>query len=876
MSTTTLSSVTRSPAGSDTATTPKIYNSSIHNGTQSPTRTDEYPQLNSGSLYLDCAGAAIPPKAIIESYTKEITSTLYGNPHSGNHSPSSSITTDRINHIRARILSAMNAPISSSLAKENRNDAYTVVFTSNATAAMKLVAECKNWELCDLWRLNDAHTSMIGMREYVHRDRNSDQSGSELDKESAVKVFTQDQIETILRDGMSECSHSDSDDRDIMFTYLAQSNFNGRRYPLRWIREFKELANRRYQNELCNKPMTRLASTHIQTRPPIHRVLVDASSYGFFDLSRYPADFVILSFYKLFGFPTGVAALVMTESAANSLSNKRYFGGGTIDAVDPYGDWKLLRRDSRARFEDGTVPFLEIIGVGCALDWMERRWIGGWKGLKRYGEGLGRAARRLMKELRHGQSGRRVCILYDNIDGNGGGYDDNVYNDDDFGPVIAFNLLRADGTVVRPSTVARMASLHDIHLRIGCFCNAGACANALGISSDGIRKNALVHKHVCGDDVDFIEGRVVAAVRISFGHVNCEKDVERWISFLRANFVEQDDPVSENIQTKMNKIPDSVVTDMELLATVPPLVVKSIHLFPIKSCGGIMVDNWPIGSQGLLFDRHLVVVDSKTGVVLSQKRVGKLASISPVEINLAGGWVVFAAEGRNDTVKILLDQSVSDDGNRIQIPRTTVLNGTIDLMVCGRREAGSGYNEREVSKWFSDVLGIDCHLVSQSNQENLKPGNEPAIAFQNDSQFLLISEQSFKSLDKELRKASGGNAPNDIILRFRANIVVGFPGGHDDNGSSSFAPFEEELWVGKIVSIGGQKFEIQDRCKRCGVIGKELFSALCKHRKNQGSVYFGLHMRHDAGSSSLPYRLSSGMTVTASFIGAVPDETCDK
>lgn len=53
------------------------------------------------------------------------------------------------------------------------------------------------------------------------------------------------------------------------------------------------------------------------------------------------------------------------------------------------------------------------------------------------------------------------------------------------GPVVAFNLLRADGSPVGHREMEKLASLSGILLRTGCCCNPGACAAAVGLSSAG-------------------------------------------------------------------------------------------------------------------------------------------------------------------------------------------------------------------------------------------------------------------------------------------------------------------------------------------------------------------------------------------------------
>jgi molybdenum cofactor sulfurtransferase len=41
-------------------------------------------------------------------------------------------------------------------------------------------------------------------------------------------------------------------------------------------------------------------------------------------------DFVVFSFYKMLGYPTGLGALLVRRRAAHLL-NRVYFGGGTVD-----------------------------------------------------------------------------------------------------------------------------------------------------------------------------------------------------------------------------------------------------------------------------------------------------------------------------------------------------------------------------------------------------------------------------------------------------------------------------------------------------------------------------------------------------------------
>ncbi|MFW8423601.1 aminotransferase class V-fold PLP-dependent enzyme, partial [Klebsiella pneumoniae] len=62
-------------------------------------------------------------------------------------------------------------------------------------------------------------------------------------------------------------------------------------------------------------------------------ILLDAASFvgsSYLDLSKYKPDFICVSFYKMFGFPTGVGALIVSKRGQQVL-RKQYYGGGTVN-----------------------------------------------------------------------------------------------------------------------------------------------------------------------------------------------------------------------------------------------------------------------------------------------------------------------------------------------------------------------------------------------------------------------------------------------------------------------------------------------------------------------------------------------------------------
>src|SRR5688500_3429656 len=93
-------------------------------------RAAEYGRLDrDGHIYLDYTGGSLYADLQVRSHVQLLTSGVFGNPHSG--SLSSAASTALVEQTRRRILEYFQAP----------PGAYTVVFTPNATAALKLVGE---------------------------------------------------------------------------------------------------------------------------------------------------------------------------------------------------------------------------------------------------------------------------------------------------------------------------------------------------------------------------------------------------------------------------------------------------------------------------------------------------------------------------------------------------------------------------------------------------------------------------------------------------------------------------------------------------------------------------------------------------------------
>ncbi|XP_062813041.1 molybdenum cofactor sulfurase isoform X1 [Anolis carolinensis] len=822
-------------------------------GGQSPQglRGSEFARLG-GIIYLDHAGTAIFPQSLLKAFTDDISENVYGNPHSKNIS--SRLTYDTIEHVRYRILQHFNTTV----------EDYTVIFTSGSTTALKLVAEAFPWmpetledpgsRFC---YLTDSHTSVVGMREIT----------------AAMNVpFVPVKPKEMLS-GTNEIVVEEKGSRTPhLFCYPAQSNFSGTKYPLDWVEKIK--SGKMCPVKVCGKWFVLLdAASYVSTSP--------------LDLSICLADFVPLSFYKIFGFPTGLGALIVKNDVASCL-RKAYFGGGTAAAYLAEEDFYSPRQSVAERFEDGTISFLDIIALKHGFDALERL-TGGMENIKQHTFALAHYTYTVLSTLKYA-NGAPVVHIYSDTD---------FSSADTQGPIINFNVLDENGEIIGYSQVDKLAGLYNIHMRTGCFCNTGACQQHLGISSDDIKKN-LQAGHVCGDDIDVIDGCPTGSVRISFGYMSTFEDAQAFLKFIittrlsgctMVKVTSSRDVISEIVASpkendhtydnrRTNKLPhEKTIKDSHLSAnlqstqghaerTMPDVlgnsietlpsdgrtvVITNIYLYPIKSCSAFEVTAWPVGNQGLLYDRNWMVAN-QNGVCITQKQEPRLCLVQPI-INLEQNVMIIKAEGM-DPISVSLEEK---SGSQNEICLSKVCSHRVQTYDCGRR----------VADWFSEFLGRQCRLIRQNsdfkrnaNKKDEK-GEASAVAASlslvNEAQYLLINRTSVLTLrDHIVERVGDSLVLQDLIHRFRANIVI-----------STNEPFEEDLW--EEITIGSLHFKVMGPCHRCLVIcidqqtgqgNKDFFQGLAATRDRKTN--FGIYLMNDpAKQSSFPDTLSVGSQLLA-------------
>ncbi|MEU5703950.1 aminotransferase class V-fold PLP-dependent enzyme [Streptomyces aurantiacus] len=449
-------------------------------------RNREFAHLDAdGHTYLDHTGAGLAPASLVRGSADRITGGLYGNPHSG--SPASRASGLLLDQARRAVLRHFNADPAE----------YAVIFTPNATGALRLVGEAYPFDRRSrLVMPLDNHNSVNGLREYA---RSRGASTRYVPVGGPGLRVDQRRLRAALptrRQGVGRRPRSRRPGvrGHGLLAYPAQSNFTGVQHPLAWI-------------------------AAAQARG--YDVLLDAAAFvpaNTLDLSRYHPDFTVVSWYKVFGHPTGVGSLIARREALAGL-RRPWFSGGTIYAVSAQAQWHVFA-DDEAAFEDGTVNFLSIPDVTAGLAWINGI------GMDRVHAHVTALTDQLLiglRELRHSDGSPLVRVY--------GPYDLVAR-----GGTVALNLLDADGRVIDERVVTRDSASRGISLRTGCFCNPGAGEAAFALPPSRLRSAARRRLASLEEYLDLLHLPSAGAVRVSLGLSSQPRDIDTFLTFVQETY----------------------------------------------------------------------------------------------------------------------------------------------------------------------------------------------------------------------------------------------------------------------------------------------------------------------------------------------------
>ncbi|TEB37662.1 methyltransferase type 11 [Coprinellus micaceus] len=438
-------------------------------------RTDFARLERTGETYVDYMGGSLYPESLVKVHADFLNSVVLGNTHS--ISTSSKLSADCASEARAAVLSFFQAPPD-----------YTVIFTANATAALKIVAE--SYPFCGgsaYILAADSHNSVNGIREFALN------RGARYAYIPATSTGGFDLA--VAKNMLLRHRPRNKDLAPCLFALTAQSNISNTKTPLGMAEYASSLG---------------------------YHVVLDAAALAptsNFSLSDHPVDAMAISFYKMFGFPTGVGALIVKRSFLVELK-RPWFSGGTVDVVQVPGSIVTRAAELHEQFEDGTINYLTLPAITDGLRFLSAY-------LPFLPLRLSCLLRYLVSsllQLRHDANGKPVVQILSRRPGR---RLRSVGQESDVGFVASLLFLDPSGKMIPNSFVEHAATRRNISLRTGCVCNPGGAAAILGISEQMTHLTPGVTLHDFEDHV----GRELGVVRVSLGLASNFDDVHNVIKF---------------------------------------------------------------------------------------------------------------------------------------------------------------------------------------------------------------------------------------------------------------------------------------------------------------------------------------------------------
>ena len=430
-------------------------------------RNVEYKRLdNNKQVYLDYTGGNLYAKSQIMEHQDLLINNILGNPHSTN--PTSQLATKLVEEARQKVIDFFNA------------EDYFCIFTQNASGALKIVGESYPFsEKSHFLLLADNHNSVNGIRQFCL---------SKGGKVTYAPIYYQDL--TIDENFLKEQLEDASEYENKLLAFPAQSNVSGVKHDLDWIKKAQDLG---------------------------WDVLLDAAAFvptNRLDLKEVKPDFVSVSFYKIFGYPTGIGCLLVNKEKFKKL-RKPWFAGGTVSLVSVNTIQHFLI-NNHERFEDGTLNYLDIPAVKIGLDYIENI------GIERINErvaSLRKYVYEKLENLKH-ENGQNLIQIF------GPKHHQNV------GGTIILAFYNKEGKRYEFEQIEEQANQFNISLRSGCFCNPG-----IDETNNCLTDNELAtyySSHLEGDYKDMIKflGKMRGATRISVGIATNQNDINQLINFL--------------------------------------------------------------------------------------------------------------------------------------------------------------------------------------------------------------------------------------------------------------------------------------------------------------------------------------------------------
>ena len=286
---------------------------------------------------------------------------------------------------------------------------------------------------------------------------------------------------------------------------------------------------------------------------------------------------------------------------------------------------------------------------------------------------------------------------------------------------------------------------------------------------------------MCGDGVDVDEhGAPTGVCRASFGWCSTIADADALVSVITENFVSKPTADAPGI------VPEGGAEGADTAVRI-----ASLHVYPLKSASSFDPPGgtWPLGPNGLMFDREFALV-SPSGVVMQQRNCPRLVKLVPsIDVDAGVMRVVVSGEPELGTCEVGLGLDVMN-GGELGAGCTMGECKGVNVRLCGEDTVvgmhgggrGSGsMNDDAIDAWFTRAVRAPCSLVRQragtrrSVAKGFRGDPNPsphvlgvdethAIGLANSAQILLVSAASvghLQGLVDARRHAERGDNDDD-------------------------------------------------------------------------------------------------------------------
>jgi uncharacterized protein len=252
-------------------------------------------------------------------------------------------------------------------------------------------------------------------------------------------------------------------------------------------------------------------------------------------------------------------------------------------------------------------------------------------------------------------------------------------------------------------------------------------------------------------------------------------------------------------------------------------LLASLHIYPVKGCRAVDVDQAVVEPWGLAGDRRWMLVDADCQFVTQRKH----PALARVVVSYGPGADITASTDGRPSLRV-----PAPDGSG-ELLKVTVWRSIVLTAAAGP----------EADAWFSDYLGEPVRLVylDDPTRRSVDPeygADGDTVSFADGYPLLLASAASLDQLGQWL--TADGDQPVPMN-RFRPNAVV-----------SGFEPWAEDRW--RRIRIGPVSFRVAKACARCvvtttdqttGMRGSQPLKMLAAHRRVGKNLLFGQNIIPD-------------------------------